>query len=184
MQRNELRSMRVTPHVAQNTSGRRSATDGRTTRHRGYGVSLRIRKRIEEAFGRIKTIARQDKTRFRGRDRVGWGIHVRSRCLQSGAASQVAGRHDMNAPANCTLIDHWRIVEADIWDRDYLELGGPATITIGASNYGEIAFGAMRRACLIAQGRFHRGHICLSHRRRGNSQSQTRDFSNSLIGLN
>ena len=74
MQRNELRSMRVTPHVAQNTSGRRSATDGRTTRHRGYGVSLRIRKRIEEAFGRIKTIARQDKTRFRGRDRVGWAF--------------------------------------------------------------------------------------------------------------
>ncbi len=50
----------------------------------------------------------------------------------------------MNAPANCTLIGHWRIVEADIWDRDYLELGGPATITIDASNYGEIAFGAMQ----------------------------------------
>ncbi len=71
---NELRSMRVTPHVAQNTSGRRSAIDGRTTRHRGYGVSLRARKRIEEAFGWIKTIARQDKTRFRGRDRVGWAF--------------------------------------------------------------------------------------------------------------
>lgn len=71
---NELRSMRVTPHVAQNTSGRRSAIDGRTTRHRGYGVSLRVRKRIEEAFGWIKTIARQDKTRFRGRDRVGWAF--------------------------------------------------------------------------------------------------------------
>src|SRR4051812_453940 len=47
---NELRSMRVTPHVAQNTSGRRSAIDGRTTQHRGYAVSQRIRKRIEEAF--------------------------------------------------------------------------------------------------------------------------------------
>ena len=71
---NELRSMRVTPHVAQNTSGRRSAIDGRTTRHPGYGVSLRIRKQIEEAFGCIKTIAGQDKTKFRGRDRVGWAF--------------------------------------------------------------------------------------------------------------
>ncbi|KXF76506.1 transposase [Paramesorhizobium deserti] len=71
---NELRSMRVTPHVAQNTNGRSSAIDRRTTRHPGYGVSLRIRKQIEEAFGWIKTIAGQDKTKFRGRDRVGWAF--------------------------------------------------------------------------------------------------------------
>ena len=66
--------MRVTPHVAQNMSGRRSAIDRRTTRHGGYAVSQRIRKRIEEAFGWIKTIAGQDKTRLRGRDRVGWAF--------------------------------------------------------------------------------------------------------------
>src|ERR1700679_3506621 len=71
---NELRSMKVTPHVAQNTSGRSSAIDGRTTRHGGYAVSQRIRKRIEEAFGWIKTIAGQEKSRFRGRDRVGWAF--------------------------------------------------------------------------------------------------------------
>jgi len=71
---NELRSMNVTPHVAQNTSGRSSAIDGRTTRHGGYTVSQRIRKRIEEAFGWIKTIAGQEKTRFRGVDRVGWAF--------------------------------------------------------------------------------------------------------------
>jgi len=71
---NELRSMGVTPHVAQNTSGRRSAIDGRTTRHRGYGTSQRIRKRIEETFGWIKTVAGQDKTRFRGLDRVGFAF--------------------------------------------------------------------------------------------------------------
>ena len=71
---NELRSMKVTPHVAQNTSGRSSAIDGRTTRHSGYAVSQRIRKRIEEAFGWIKTVAGQDKTKFRGRDRVGWAF--------------------------------------------------------------------------------------------------------------
>ncbi|MDE3801461.1 IS5 family transposase [Sinorhizobium meliloti] len=53
---------------------RRSAIDGRTTRHCGYKASLRIRKRIEEAFGWIKTVAGQDKTKFRGRDRVGWAF--------------------------------------------------------------------------------------------------------------
>jgi transposase len=71
---NELRSMTVTPHVAQNTNGRASAIDGRTTRHAGYAISQRIRKRIEEAFGWIKTVAGQDKTKFRGRDRVGWAF--------------------------------------------------------------------------------------------------------------
>ena len=69
---NELR--KVTPHVAQNTSGRSSAIDGRTTRHSGYAVSQRIRKRIEEAFGWIKTVAGQERTKFRGRERVGWAF--------------------------------------------------------------------------------------------------------------
>jgi IS5 family transposase len=71
---NELRSMKVTPHVAQNTTNRRSAIDGRTTRHGGYLESQRIRNRIEEAFGWIKTIAGQEKTKFRGRQRVGWAF--------------------------------------------------------------------------------------------------------------
>jgi transposase len=70
----DLRSIEVTPHVTQNTSNRRSAIDGRTTRHQGYAISLRIRKRIEEAFGWMKTVAGQRKTRFRGRDRVGWSF--------------------------------------------------------------------------------------------------------------
>jgi transposase len=69
---NELRSMNVRPHVAQNTNGRRSAIDARTTRHAGYAKSQRIRKRIEEAFGWIKTVAGRRKTRFKGRDKVGW----------------------------------------------------------------------------------------------------------------
>ncbi|ANN57857.1 IS5 family transposase [Mesorhizobium loti] len=73
---NELRSMKVTPHVAQNTNGRRSAIDRRTTRQVGYVVSQRIRKRIEEAFGWIKVIAGQEKTKFRGRDRVGWAFTI------------------------------------------------------------------------------------------------------------
>jgi hypothetical protein len=71
---NELRSMKVTPHVAQNLSGRSSAIDGRTTRHSGYSVSQRIRKRIEEAFGWVKTVAGQEKPKYRGRERVGWAF--------------------------------------------------------------------------------------------------------------
>ena len=54
--------MNVTPHAAQNTSNRRSAIDARTTRHPGYGVSQLIRKRLEKAFGGIKTGAGQDNS--------------------------------------------------------------------------------------------------------------------------
>ena len=69
----ECRQMNVTPHVAQNTkrSGG-SAIDGRTTRHSGYEVSQKKRKRIEECFGWLKTIALMRKVRHRGLEKVGW----------------------------------------------------------------------------------------------------------------
>jgi transposase len=62
-----LRKLEVIPHVAQNTSNRRSAIDRRTTRHPGYAVSQQVRKRIEEAFGWIKEIALQRRARHRGK---------------------------------------------------------------------------------------------------------------------
>ena len=68
----ELRDKAVTPHVAQNTSARRSAIDGRTTRHPGYAISQRIRKRVEEVFGWAKTVAGLRKVRHRGLLKVGW----------------------------------------------------------------------------------------------------------------
>ncbi len=68
----DLRAINVTPHVAQNNTNRRSAIDARTTRHPGYAVSMRIRKRIEEGFGWIKTCGGLAKTRHKGTDRVGW----------------------------------------------------------------------------------------------------------------
>jgi transposase len=68
----ELRDKAVTPHVAQNQNGRRSAIDGRTTRHPGYAISQRIRKRIEEVFGWAKTVAGLRKMRHRGLPKVGW----------------------------------------------------------------------------------------------------------------
>jgi transposase len=69
---NEMRTLKVTPHVAQNTANRRSAIDGRTTRHPGYDLSQRARKRIEEAFGWVKEIGLPRRVRHRGKERVGW----------------------------------------------------------------------------------------------------------------
>lgn len=66
----DLRELGATPHVAQNTAGRRSAIDGRTTRHLGYAASIRVRKRIEEVFGWIKGSAGQRKTKVRGLEKV------------------------------------------------------------------------------------------------------------------
>src|SRR5918998_886236 len=65
----DVRGLGFTPHVAQNTARQRSAIDGRTTRHDGHALSMRIRKRIEGPFGWIKTIAGGRKLRYRGRQR-------------------------------------------------------------------------------------------------------------------
>lgn len=67
-----LRTLKATPHVAQNCNGRKSAIDGRTTRHPGYAVSQRLRKLVEEIFGWMKTVGNLRKTRHRGEDRVGF----------------------------------------------------------------------------------------------------------------
>ena len=116
----------------------------------------------------------------------------------------------MTAPAGCQLIGRWRIVEADLWDRDYLDLGGPAMITIGDDNNGEIAFGALQAGLdlsyspsmvfftwggcdemdevtgdgsrRIARRRLDRDHVRLPQRRRGHPQGHTRYFFNSLLG--
>jgi transposase len=95
----QLRELQVTPHLAQNTweterSHRRSNVDQRTARHAGYQVSQRKRKRVEEIFGWLKTIALMRKVRHRGLRRVGWMFTlaaaaynlVRMRTLLGGAA--------------------------------------------------------------------------------------------------
>ncbi len=74
----ELRARKVTPHMAidghvtKTGKRRKTAIDRRTTRHPGYPVSQRIRKRIEEGFGWIKTTGGLAKTRHRGVSRVSW----------------------------------------------------------------------------------------------------------------
>ncbi len=68
----ELRGMNITPHVAQNTTKRRSAVDERTVRHAGYAVSQRKRKRVEQSFGWMKMIGMLKKVKLRGIEKVGW----------------------------------------------------------------------------------------------------------------
>jgi transposase len=94
----EMRGMNVTPHVSQNTKRPGgSAIDGRTTRHEGYQVSQRKRKRIEEVFGWIKTVGTLRKTRHRGLETVRWVFTftataynlVRMRNLMSSAVQSV-----------------------------------------------------------------------------------------------
>jgi len=76
----DLRARKVTPHIAIDGNvrvtgkPRKTAIDGRTTRHPGYDVSQRIRKRIEESFGWIKTTGNLAKTRHKGLERVGWNF--------------------------------------------------------------------------------------------------------------
>jgi transposase len=68
----ELRQMHITPHVAQNNTHRSSAIDERTTRHAGYAVSQRRRKRVEQSFAWMKVIGLLRKVKLRGFDKVGW----------------------------------------------------------------------------------------------------------------
>ena len=67
-----LRAMQVTPHVAQHTTGRRSAIDARTTRHAGYAISQQKRKLVEQGFGWMKTVGGLRKLRHRGGALVTW----------------------------------------------------------------------------------------------------------------
>jgi len=69
------RTLGITPHVAQ-YQRRASAIDGRTTRHDGYRISQRARKRVEEIFGWLKTVANFRKTRFRGIERTQLAAHL------------------------------------------------------------------------------------------------------------
>ena len=64
-----LRAIKATPHVAQRAKG--SAIDGRTTRHAGYLISQKTRKRVEEIFGWIKDVAWLRKSRYKGAERIG-----------------------------------------------------------------------------------------------------------------
>jgi hypothetical protein len=72
--RKKQRSMDITPHIAQDAGGRSSAIDRPKTGTAALLSARALAMRIEQTFGWIKTIARQEKTSFRGRDRVAWAF--------------------------------------------------------------------------------------------------------------
>jgi len=72
----DCRGIGATPHVAQHQNRRRSAIDDRTTRHPGYSISQRIRKRIEQVFGWAKTVGGLGRTRYRGLRRTQFAAHI------------------------------------------------------------------------------------------------------------
>jgi hypothetical protein len=116
----------------------------------------------------------------------------------------------VTVPMDCRLIGRWRIVEADLWDRAHLDLVEPAMMTIGAHGRGEITFGAVqggleleyaRSTVFLHLGgvrgdgpgqrlgigraerrRLARDRVRLLHRRRGDPESRSSAFFNSLLG--
>jgi len=91
----DCRRIGITPHVAQNTTNRRSAIDRRTTRHAGHTISQRIRQRIEEPFGWIKTIAGGRKLRYKGRRRNrAWFLIAGASATSFGSRPSTRERHD------------------------------------------------------------------------------------------
>ncbi len=143
---NELRSMNVTPHVAQNTSGRRSTIDGRTTRHGGYAVSQRIRSgsRRHSAGSR----------RSRGNRRPGSVAVTASHgplpslppttiwCgCPSGSRRPADGQGARLRQGLCRPLAHRRDGRLD---NEYLDLLEEAHLTFQGKSNGEIAFGALK----------------------------------------
>ena len=149
---NELRAMKVTPHVAQNTSGRTSAIDGRRRDMRATRSASAYAKGSKKASAGSKPSPDRRRPGSEA-ETVRMGFHLRGGRLQSSAVAEADGGADMSAPAGCQLVGRWRIVEADLWDRDYLDLCGPATIVIGAEGRGEITFGTMQATLDIEYSR-------------------------------
>ena len=87
----DMRALNVTPHVAQSTTGRRSAIDGRTTRHSGYEISQQKRKRVEEPFGWGKTIGGLARPMLRGMKKLDfkfiWTMGAETKAILNRAAA-------------------------------------------------------------------------------------------------
>ncbi|MDP7120579.1 MAG: IS5 family transposase [Arenicellales bacterium] len=98
-----MRKRRATPHVAQNTSGRSSAIDGRTTRHAGYALSQRARKRVEEIFGWMKTVGGFRRTRYRGLDRTGLAGYLVATAYNLVRMAKLLVRQQEDTPATETV---------------------------------------------------------------------------------
>ncbi len=92
-----MRNRGVTPHVARRVH---SAMDGRTTRHAGYRASQKVRKRVEEVFGWMKTVGGLRRTRYRGVERTGL------------AGYSVATAYNLARMANLVACERTRVAQA------------------------------------------------------------------------
>jgi hypothetical protein len=70
-----------------------------------------------------------------------------------GAGTQAARNGNVSDPVECQLIGRWPIVEADLWDRAYLDLAGPAYLEIADKGWAEFAFGAIEATAELEYGR-------------------------------
>jgi hypothetical protein len=94
-----LRDLKITPHVTQNDRNRKSAIDGRTTRHTSYQISQAERYWVEKPFGWMKSVGPLRKVKLRGRDKlVVVVVHLHSGGLQHLANSEVAGGSMLKPP--------------------------------------------------------------------------------------
>ena len=138
-----LRAVGVTPHVAQNTSGRRSAIDGRTTPARRLrdqpapAQADRGAVRLDQGGGR----SAQDPPSRPGPGRL--DRHADGRCLQPGAPAQVVGKPRMTQPDRSRVIGRWRITAIEGWGDDYVDMLGPGHIQFDRDG-GTIEFGAVQ----------------------------------------
>ena len=150
--------MNVRPHVAQNLTRRGgSAIDGRTTGHRGYAASQRIRKRIEEGFGWMKTVAGLDRPMV-ARYRPGrLGVHLRCGCLQSRAPPQAArGDAVDGAAARHSRRPLQGVGASSRWTPGptmSLDVGGEAHLSFAGAEDGAIAFVPSRHSSMSATAR-------------------------------
>jgi hypothetical protein len=102
----KVRALGGAPHIAQNITNRRPVIDGRTTRHPGYAVSRRVRKRIDECFGWMKTCGFMRKTRCKGHKTYRLDGLADGRCMQPDPVAKAAGG-GMITPGPREISAHW-----------------------------------------------------------------------------
>ena len=134
----DLRDRSVTPHIAidghlsKTGKRRKTAVDGRTTRHAGYDISQRCRKRIEEVFGWIKSSAGLAKVKLRGRDRVDAAFTLALAAYNLIRLPKLLGSRSVKGK--------WRIVGMPDYTSDFPDMVEPAYILFDGKDGGEFAF--------------------------------------------